>query len=113
VAGRTAAEFFKVSRHAGGERARRYRDEGPDRAGVTDRASAGRTQPAKTPAAWVGEIVRLRLRQHSGQCRSRLGVPASTLHAVLVRCRMTRLSHIDRVTDDPSAATNAPGLAVD
>lgn len=26
---------------------------------------------------------------------------ASTVHAVLVRCRLNRLSHIDRVTGEP------------
>ena len=33
--------------------------------------------------------------------RTLLGVPASTVHAVLVRCRINRLSHIDRVTGEP------------
>ena len=28
-------------------------------------------------------------------------MPASTVHAVLVRCRLNRLSHIDRVTGEP------------
>ncbi|MBB4685063.1 hypothetical protein BJY18_002548 [Amycolatopsis jiangsuensis] len=28
-------------------------------------------------------------------------MPASTVHAVLVRCRINRLSRIDRVTGDP------------
>ena len=28
-------------------------------------------------------------------------MPASTVHAVLVRCRINRLSHIDRVTGEP------------
>ena len=31
----------------------------------------------------------------------RLGLPASTVHAVLVRCRLNRLSHIDRATGEP------------
>ena len=31
----------------------------------------------------------------------RLGMPASTVHAVLVRCRLNRLTHIDRVTGEP------------
>jgi hypothetical protein len=29
-------------------------------------------------------------------------MPASTVHAVLVRCRLNRLSHIDRVTGEPA-----------
>jgi transposase InsO family protein len=32
---------------------------------------------------------------------ARLGMPASTVHLVLVRCRLNRLSHIDRVTGEP------------
>ena len=32
---------------------------------------------------------------------ARLGVPASTVHAVLVRCRLNRLSHLDQATGEP------------
>ncbi|MFS0364437.1 IS481 family transposase, partial [Corynebacterium striatum] len=32
---------------------------------------------------------------------ARLGLSTSTVHAVLVRCRVNRLSHIDRVTGEP------------
>jgi transposase InsO family protein len=35
------------------------------------------------------------------QIGGRLGVPASTVHRVLVRCRVNRLRHIDRVTGEP------------
>ncbi|MXG88924.1 IS481 family transposase, partial [Nocardioides sp. YIM 123512] len=28
-------------------------------------------------------------------------MPASTVHAVLVRCRLNRLTHLDRVTGEP------------
>ena len=35
------------------------------------------------------------------QIGGRLGLPASTVHAVLVRCRINRLSRIDRVTGEP------------
>jgi transposase InsO family protein len=49
------------------------------------------------------KIVRLRWRQRLGpvQIAGRLGVPASTAHAVLVRCRINRLGNIDRVTGEP------------
>ena len=30
-----------------------------------------------------------------------LGMPSSTVHAVLVRCRLNRLTHIDRATGEP------------
>ena len=35
------------------------------------------------------------------QIADRLGMPASTVHAVLVRCRLNRLTHIDRATGEP------------
>ena len=51
----------------------------------------------------VRAIVRLRWRHRLGpvQIGGRLGMPASTVHAVLVRCRVNRLSRIDRVTGEP------------
>lgn len=51
----------------------------------------------------VRQIVRLRWRHRLGpvQIAGQLGVPASTVHAVLVGCRINRLSHIDRVTGEP------------
>ena len=49
------------------------------------------------------QIVRLRWRRRLGpvQIGGRLGVAPSTVHAVLVRCRINRLTHIDRVTGEP------------
>ena len=49
------------------------------------------------------QIVRLRWRQRLGpvQIGGQLGLAPSTVHAVLVRCRINRLSHIDRVTGEP------------
>jgi hypothetical protein len=46
--------------------------------------------------------VALRWRKRRGQVAIgvRLGMPASTVHAVLVRCRLSRLSYLDRVTGD-------------
>ena len=35
------------------------------------------------------------------QIAGRLGMPASTVHAVLTRCRINRLSRIDCVTGEP------------
>jgi transposase InsO family protein len=51
----------------------------------------------------VRKIVRLRWRHRLGpiQIAGRLGIAASTVHAVLVRCRINRLSRIDRVTGEP------------
>ena len=71
---------------------------------MNDRSSARRTQHAKTSAPMVRKIVHLRWKQRLGpvQIGARLGIPASTVHAVLVRCRLNRLSHVDRVTGEPA-----------
>jgi transposase InsO family protein len=97
-----AAEFFNVSWRTADKWARRYREEGP--AGMSDRTSARHTQHARTPQPVVRKIVHLRWKQRLGpvQIGARLGVPPSTVHAVLVRCRLNRLSHIDRVTGEPA-----------
>jgi transposase InsO family protein len=51
----------------------------------------------------VRKIVHLRWKQRLGpvEIGDRLGMPSSTVHAVLVRCRLNRLSHIDRATGEP------------
>jgi transposase InsO family protein len=97
-----AAEFFNVSWRTADRWAQRYRAQGP--AGMNDRSSARQTQHAKTPQPVVRKIVHLRWKQRLGpvQIGGRLGVPASTVHAVLVRCRLNRLSHIDRATGEPA-----------
>src|SRR5687767_6460912 len=97
-----AAEFFNVSWRTADKWAKRYRDEGP--AGMVDRSSARRTQHAKTPAPVVRKIVHLRWKHRMGPVpiAAKLGMPASTVHAVLTRCRLNRLSHIDRVTGEPA-----------
>ena len=97
-----AAEFFHVSWRTADKWARRYRQEGP--AGMNDRSSARHSQHAKTPAPVLRKIVHLRWKQRLGpvQIGARLDMPASTVHAVLVRCRLNRLTHIDRVTGEPA-----------
>jgi len=97
-----AAEFFNVSWRTAAKWAQRYRDEGP--AGMVDRSSARHTQHARTPAPVVRRIVHLRWKQRLGPVpiAAKLDMPASTVHAVLARCRLNRLSHIDRVTGEPA-----------
>jgi transposase InsO family protein len=97
-----AAEFFHVSWRTADKWAKRYREEGP--AGMLDRSSARHTQHAKTPRPVVRKIVHLRWKQRLGPVpiAAKLGMPASTVHAVLVRCHLNRLSHIDRVTGEPA-----------
>jgi transposase InsO family protein len=70
---------------------------------MRDRSSRPHRQPGRTSQRLVKRIVALRWRQRLGpvEIGHRLGVPASTVHAVLVRCRLNRLSHIDRVTGEP------------
>ncbi len=71
---------------------------------MVDRSSARHTQHAKTPQPMVRKIVHLRWKQRLGPVpiAAKLGMPASTVHAVLTRCQLHRLSHIDRVTGEPA-----------
>ena len=96
-----AAERYDVSWKTAKKWADRYAAEGP--AGMADRSSRPHRQPTRTPAPLVRRIVHLRWKQRLGpvEIGDRLGVPASTVHAVLVRCRINRLSHVDRATAEP------------
>ncbi|WP_103351945.1 leucine zipper domain-containing protein, partial [Amycolatopsis sp. CA-128772] len=96
-----AAKMFMVAARTARKWAERYRAEGA--AGMADRSSRPHRSPARTPEHLVRAIVRLRWRMRLGpvQIGGRLGLPASTVHAVLVRCRINRLSRIDRVTGEP------------
>jgi transposase InsO family protein len=96
-----AAKMFMVSVPTARKWAQRFRTEGL--AGMQDRSSRPRTCPHRTPDTVVRQIVRLRWRQRLGpvQIAGRLGLAPSTVHAVLVRARINRLSRIDRVTGEP------------
>lgn len=96
-----AAKMFMVAPRTAKKWADRYRNEGP--AGMVDRSSRPKTSPTRTSPEVVRQIVRLRWRHRLGpvQIAGRLGMQASTVHAVLVRCRINRLSRIDRVTGEP------------
>jgi transposase InsO family protein len=95
-----AAERYDVSWRTAAKWARRYRDEGL--AGMADRSSRPRSQPNRTPAPVVRKIVHLRRRRRWGPVAigDQLGLAASTVHAVLVRCRLNRLGHLDRITGE-------------
>jgi transposase InsO family protein len=69
-------------------------------AGLVDRPSIPYTSPNRTPAQLEQRIVRLRRRERLGPARigARLGVPASTVHRVLVRHGLNRLAVLDRPT---------------
>ncbi len=96
-----AAERYDVSWRTANKWAQRYQAEGP--AGMGDRSSRPHHQPNRTPAPMMRKIVHLRWKQRLGpvEIGDRLGLPSSTVHAVLVRCRLNRLTHIDRATGEP------------
>jgi transposase-like protein len=106
-----AAERYDVAWPTAKRWADRYREHGP--AGMADRSSRPHRQPTRTPQPLVRKIVHVRWKQRLGpvQIAGKLGIPASTVHAVLVRCRINRLSHLDRVTGEPIRRYewNAPG----
>jgi transposase InsO family protein len=76
----------------------RYRAEGL--AGLQDRSSRPHTCPHRTPARVERRIVALRQSRKLGPARLAgiVGVPASTVHRVLVRHGMNRLRWMDRPT---------------
>lgn len=96
-----AAKMFMVCARTAKKWADRYRAEGP--AGMADRSSRPHASPTKTSTETTKRIVGLRWRQRLGpmQIAARLQMATSTVHAVLARCRINRLSHIDRVTGEP------------
>ena len=96
-----AAERYDVSWPTAKRWAERYAESGA--AAMCDRSSRPHRSPARTPQPQVRRIVHLRWKQRLGpvQIAGRLGMSASTVHAVLTRCRINRLSHIDRVTGEP------------
>lgn len=96
-----AAKMFMVSPVTARKWAARYRTEGVP--GMQDRSSRPHCIPHKTPEPVKKQIIALRWRLRLGpvQIAGRLGLAASTVHAVLVRCGVHRLSHIDRVTGEP------------
>jgi hypothetical protein len=109
-----AADFYRVSWPTAKRWAERYRDQAEAAAApvtvaaMQDRSSRPLRSPNCTPALVMRKIVHLPWRKRLGpvQIAGKLDMAASTLHAVLVRCRLNRLSHVDRRTGDRSAATS-------
>jgi transposase InsO family protein len=68
-----------------------------------DASSRPRRSPNTTPQPVVRKIVHLRWKQRLGpvQIAAQAGVAPSTVHKVLVRCKISRLSHVDRVSGEP------------
>jgi transposase InsO family protein len=96
-----AAERYDVSWPTAKRWADRYRQRGPD--GMADRSSRPHRSPGRTPQPLVRKVVHLRWKHRLGpvQIAARTGLAPSTVHAVLVRCRLSRLAAIDRVTGEP------------
>ena len=97
----TAAEAQGISRATGHKWVRRYKLEGP--AGLADRSSRPRRSPNATPAHEVARIVAARQAWRWGPDRlgPLLGLPPSTVAAVLRRTGLPRLADIDRPTGLP------------
>ncbi|CAA9238320.1 MAG: Mobile element protein [uncultured Arthrobacter sp.] len=96
-----AAAFFHVSWPTAKRWADRYAAMG--REGMADRSSRPHHSPTKTPPAVVRKVVHLRWKKRLGPVGigARLGMAASTVHAVLTRCRLNRLHHVDVRTGEP------------
>ncbi len=75
---------------------------------MDDRSSRPHRMPTKTPPATTKRIVSLRMRHRLGpvQLAPLVGVAPSTVHRVLTRCRLNRLSHVDAPPGNRSAATS-------
>ena len=96
-----AAAVFNVSAPTARKWAERYLVGGVQ--AMQDRSSRPHRSPRRTPLPVVRKIVHLRWKKRLGpvQIAGRLGLAASTVYAVLVRCRLNRLSHVDRATGEP------------
>ena len=93
-----AAESMNISRQCAHKWWSRYRIEGVD--GLRDRSSRPLSCPHQTPARVERRIVALRQSRKLGPARLAgiVGVPASTVHRVLVRHGVNRLRWMDRPT---------------
>jgi transposase InsO family protein len=96
-----AAERYDVSWPTAKRWADRYRRLGP--AGMNDASSRPHHSPNRVQQPMVRKIVHLRWKHRLGpvQIADRVGLAPSTVHKVLVRCRLNRLTHVDRATGEP------------
>jgi transposase-like protein len=95
---RRAAERFQVSVPTAQRWAARYRHQGE--AGMSDRSSRPTRSPRRTPTRTERRIVKLRWLRRWGPARIgyHLGLHPSTVHKVLTRFKMARLTWLDRAT---------------
>jgi transposase InsO family protein len=96
-----AADYFGVSWRTADRWSRRYVEMGVE--GMQDRSSRPHSSPNRTPQVLVRKVVHLRWKQRLGPVAigAKLAMPASTVHAVLTRCRINRLRHVDVKTGEP------------
>jgi len=87
--------FFHVSWPTAKRWADRYAAMGRD--GMADRSSRPHRSPTKTRPELVRKVVHLRWKKRLGPVAigAKLGMPASTVHAVLTRVKLNRLHHVD------------------
>jgi len=104
---RGTAERFQVSTTTVLRWSRRYRailDAGrrPSARDMVDVSSRPHSSPALTRPAVVRKVKHLRAKRRLGpvQIAGRVGIPASTVHKILVREGLNRLDHMDRATGE-------------
>lgn len=95
---RRAAERFQVSVTTAARWAARYRESGE--AGMADRSSRPHHSPRRTPTRTERRIIKVRVLRRWGPARIAylLGLNPATVHRVLTRYRLARLTHLDRAT---------------
>jgi transposase InsO family protein len=95
-----AASMAGVSRATAYKWLARWRSEGIS--GLRDRSSRPHSMPTRTSAVREAEVVELRRSWRRGPhlLGGRVGMAPSTVHAVLARHGLSRLSRLDRVTGD-------------
>jgi len=98
---RRAAERFQVSPTTAQRWVGRYRQVGP--AGMVDRPSRPHRSPRRTPPRRERRIIKLRVTRRWGPARIayHLRLAPSTVHRVLSRWGLARLSWLDRATGRP------------
>ncbi|MFI8345744.1 IS481 family transposase, partial [Streptomyces sp. NPDC085639] len=104
LAGRPVAHVaaeMGISRPTAHKWVRRWRAEGE--AGLQDRTSRPATTPHRTPAGIEAHVCALRTGRKLGPARIGpiVGLPASTIHRILVRHGLNRLAWLDRPTGQP------------
>ncbi|WP_037888082.1 leucine zipper domain-containing protein, partial [Streptomyces viridochromogenes] len=95
---RRAAERFQVSVSTAKRWADRYRQHGE--AGMADRSSRPHASPRRTPTRTERRIIKVRVLRRWGPARiaGLLRLAPSTVHRVLTRYALARLTHLDRAT---------------